>query len=411
MDNATYDELHLTPVNDDDTYSRLRTTPTNKQSYELKRGADGDKSATKEIQMNNTNHNIKFNTVMIIMMMILLLISVLSIALSVTTFVCGASQQTEIVSKVENTSATTESAIASQLDTIQMNIFQRVMKLVEMQLAAAQLNISRNIVDLVKTQFNLAHGNISKNISQLDAKFESSRSSISFLKQYLNVHTQMACGPGLWHRLIYLNMSDPSQQCPSAWRKYSESEVRACGRPDNSLHGSCASVQNITYQQYSRVCGRIIGYQFASPDAFERNSPNGSHINLDGINITYGANRNHIWSYVAGIDQNASSQSMAKCPCSTGSRRATGPPPSIGSNYYCESGNPDSHFMHKLYSEDPLWDGQQCEGTCCTGTNSPPWFSVQLPAPTTDAIEVSICCDQGTNDEDVPVELVEIYVQ
>jgi hypothetical protein len=33
---------------------------------------------------------------------------------------------------------------------------------------------------------------------------------------------------------------------------------------------------------------------------------------------------------------------------------------------------------------------------CCEGAQSPPWFSVQLSAPTTDMIEVSICCDQGT---------------
>ena len=51
------------------------------------------------------------------------------------------------------------------------------------------------------------------------------------------------------------------------------------------------------------------------------------------------------------------------------------------------------------------------EGSCCEGTQSPRWFSVQLPAPTTDMIEVSICCDQGTTDEDTPVELIEIYVQ
>ena len=65
----------------------------------------------------------------------------------------------------------------------------------------------------------------------------------------------------------------------------------------------------------------------------------------------------------------------------------------------------------RLYSSDRLWDGQQCEGSCCEGTQSPPWFSVQLPAPTTDTIEVSICCDQETEDEDTPVELIEIYVQ
>ena len=79
--------------------------------------------------------------------------------------------------------------------------------------------------------------------------------------------------------------------------------------------------------------------------------------------------------------------------------------------YYCESGNPNERHTGILYSKDPLWDGQQCEGTCCNGTNSPPWFSVQLPAPTTDTIQVSICCDQGTGDEDTPVELIEIYVQ
>ena len=35
-------------------------------------------------------------------------------------------------------------------------------------------------------------------------------------------------------------MTDPSQQCPSAWREYNTSRVKACGRPDNST-GSCAA--------------------------------------------------------------------------------------------------------------------------------------------------------------------------
>ena len=56
-----------------------------------------------------------------------------------------------------------------------------------------------------------------------------------------------------------------------------------------------------------------------------------------------------------------------------------------------------------LHSEDPLWDGQQCdnEGTCCTGTNTPPWFHVDLPDSTHDDIEVHICHNQDhTDDED-----------
>ena len=81
-------------------------------------------------------------------------------------------------------------------------------------------------------------------------------------------------------------------------------------------------------------------------------------------------------------------------------------------NYYCESGNPNEHWQNnQLFINNKLWDGQQCEGTCCNSTMSPPWFSVQLPAPTTEMIEVSICADKSTDNEDTPIELLEIYVQ
>ena len=88
------------------------------------------------------------------------------------------------------------------------------------------------------------------------------------------------------------------------------------------------------------------------------------------------------------------------------------PPQFVGDNYYCESGNPSITWQPStLYQNDRLWDGQRCEGTCCNGTNSPPWFSVQLSVPTTEMIEVHICLNQNTNDEDTPIELIEVYVQ
>ena len=233
--------------------------------------------------------------------------------------------------------------------------------------------------------------------------------STSVQTQVTNMITQPACGPGLWWSVAYLNMTDPSQQCPPAWREYNTNGVRACGRPVTST-GSCSATVYFIGRQYSRVCGRVIGYQYVSPDAFERYTNN--DIDLDGINITHGAQRYHIWSYVAGVTQSTSSQSRLKCPCSNVNRQGSEPPSSIGDNYYCESGNPNYDFMlNHLYANDLLWDGQQCEGTCCNGTNSPPWFSVQLPAPTTDTIQVSICCDQRTDDEGTPIELIEIYVQ
>ena len=86
-------------------------------------------------------------------------------------------------------------------------------------------------------------------------------------------------------------------------------------------------------------------------------------------------------------------------------------PSFISDNYYCESGNSDISYIHShFYSSDPLWDGEQCEGECCSNGKSPPWFSVQLLNPTTDDIEVSICIPQQSYD-DVPIELLEIYIQ
>ena len=385
MDNTTYDEVNLTPINTDETYSRLRATETKiKPRYEPQRTENIDHHALKGVKQMNikeSSNNFKFNTVIIIMIVILLLITLISIALSVTAFNHLAAEQSKVLSLLENTNNDIKSALTSQFGTIQTNLSQNVLELAE----------------LIMTQ-----SNISQNLSQLDTKLE------TLLTQYLSVQTQENCGPGLWHRFVYLNMSDPSQQCPSAWREYTTSGVRACGRPDNSP-GSCEVIYYSTSQTYSRVCGRVIGYQYASPDAFENHGNN--DIDLDGVNITYGTQRSHIWSYVAGLTQSTSSQSRSKCPCSTDNGQGTDLPSSVGDNYYCESGNPNNDYTHKLYIDDPLWDGQQCEDTCCTGTNSPPWFSVQLPAPTTDAIEVSICCDQGTDDEDVPVALIEIYVQ
>ena len=133
---------------------------------------------------------------------------------------------------------------------------------------------------------------------------------------------------------------------------------------------------------------------------------------LDGVIVSHGAQYDYIWSYVGGLTETGNREN--NCPCSVG--EGTAPPTTIGDNYYCESGNPMDTIdvQSHLYNMDQLWDGQQCdhEGTCCTpsGNKSLPWFSVELPTPTTDIIEVSICCDQSTTDEDTPVELIEIYV-
>ena len=75
------------------------------------------------------------------------------------------------------------------------------------------------------------------------------------------------CGSGQWHGVAHLNTSNPAQQCPSAWMENSANGVRTCGRPLSSS-GSCPATVYPTGRQYSRVCGRVIGYQYGSTDAF-----------------------------------------------------------------------------------------------------------------------------------------------
>ena len=61
---------------------------------------------------------------------------------------------------------------------------------------------------------------------------------------------------------------------------------------------------------------------------------------------------------------------------------------------------------------DPLWDGAGCEApnNCCS-FNNPPWFHKQLPQPTTDNIEMRVCRDEDVSNEDIVIEVVEIYIK
>ena len=223
------------------------------------------------------------------------------------------------------------------------------------------------------------------------------------------------CGSGEWHRVASLNMSDPSQQCPFAWREYNTNGVRACGirRPGNNTE-TCLAASYLTNRRYSRVCGRAIGYQIGSPDAFdyEAFSQPLDSFYVYGVSITHGIPRNHIWTYAAGVSEGEYIAQPGNCPCSKPNHpNNTYPPSYVGDNYYCESGNPTNTFLYDhLYSGDQLWDGLQCEGECCSKGKSPPWFSVELPNPTTDDIEVRICSGTEPGD-DILLELLELYIQ
>ena len=216
---------------------------------------------------------------------------------------------------------------------------------------------------------------------------------------------------GGWVRVANLNMTDPNQQCPeNLQRSYTNQPIRLCGKRTDS---SCDSVTYSSYGvQYQQVCGRVRGYQYISPDGFERHShcPAPCTIDnpyVDGVSITHGVGpRKHIWTYAAGAFDHETAQ--AACPCAGG----TSPPSYVGSDYYCESGH-STNTQDGLATDDPLWDGRDCSGverTCCDPPNLP-WFCKELPGPTTDDLEFRLCGDESRSNEDITIDLAELYIQ
>ena len=222
-----------------------------------------------------------------------------------------------------------------------------------------------------------------------------------------------ACGGSTgWRRVAYLNMTDPSQNCPFVWQEITTTH-RVCGR--RSGQPSCEGLNYSTgNKQYQHVCGRIIGYQIGNPDAFENHPINSSYV--DGISVTHGSPRQHVWTFAAGIDDEGIFNHYAVCPCVSGSASGSRIASFVGQNYFCESGltwwNTSRGHDHFWSDGDPLWDGKGCgpRSACCT-FNTPPWFNVALPLPTTDDIEVRICGNEGTWNEDTPIQFMELYVK
>ena len=89
---------------------------------------------------------------------------------------------------------------------------------------------------------------------------------------------------------------------------------------------------------YNRVCGQVNGYQFGHTDAFS--FPGGINQRyVDGVSITHGNPRSHIWTLAAGHSED--NEMPHGCP------REGGPsaPSFVGDNYFCESGNSPWHWF------------------------------------------------------------------
>ena len=227
-------------------------------------------------------------------------------------------------------------------------------------------------------------------------------------------------GAGAWTRAVYLNMSDPNQQCPSNWN-LTTTPIRGCGRRATS-GGVCDSVTYSVYgRTYSYVCGRILAYQKGRAGAFFRvinsYSTTIDTAYLSGLMLTHGptGSRQHIWSFVgAYYEQDPNYRTDVTCPCTnTGVSWPHQVPSFINNDYFCDTGNtgPGNNGT-TYYADDPLWDGEGCisTDTCCE-FNSPPWFCKSLSQPINDDLEIRNCYADGSRTADKLITLVDIYVK
>ena len=258
-----------------------------------------------------------------------------------------------------------------------------------------------------------AHDNhVTTELMELDQNLQQNF-SLQLNNSFGYIYPVYTCGgTGGWRRVVYLNFTDPNIPCPSSWRLTSHSK-RTCSKVNTSAL-SCDSVTfPVSGGDYTRVCGRIIGYQYKSTDGFwayylgNATTIDGPYV--DGVSLTHGSPRQHIWTFAAGHSE-ISHPSPVLCPCDTTFNITI--PPFVGGDYFCESGHNSEPLMYRFHSDDPIWDGDGCtaSSTCCS-FNNPPYFTKQLPNPTTDDIEARLCHSGSISDEDTPIEFIELYVQ
>ena len=240
-------------------------------------------------------------------------------------------------------------------------------------------------------------------------------SSEKFTRVYCDMERTCGGVEGGWMKVTSLDMKEATDSCPSGLKTLT-SPRRLCGMNINGA-GCSSAYLNVHGVNYSRVCGKIIGYQQKTSDAFWPYYSNRALTidqgYVDGISLTHGKNpRKHIWTFAAALNEVISPFPQALCPCTNIHNQLSIPiPPYVGNDYFCDTAS-SQQYEYRFYPGDPLWDGQGCGqlNTCCS-FNNPPWFMKQLPASTHDNIEMRLCADSPRYDEDIVFETLELYVQ
>ena len=228
---------------------------------------------------------------------------------------------------------------------------------------------------------------------------------------YCNMELQCGGDKGGWTRVAQFDTSQ-GDPCPTGWTL----TTTQGGVPRNVCRSGdsrgCHSAIFTTYNiRFYKVCGQVRGYQRGITNAFgSQNIESIDRAYVDGVSITLGNPRKHVWTYAIGISDSDSHSVNNYCPCAV--IKGPDPPSFVYDHYYCESGNPGVVNANTSYTTDPVWDGLDCSqsANCCAQPDMP-WFLRQFATAQETFIEARLCRNEDISNEDSLVESMELYIQ
>ena len=185
---------------------------------------------------------------------------------------------------------------------------------------------------------------------------------------------------GGWMRVGTLpKHSNGTAQCFPNFTHYEGSNRTQCVRSDTAA-GCTSVIFPVFGVEYSHVCGEVRAYGKNTPDGFLEMGKTIDQIYVDGISLTYNNTiRQHLWTYASQTNTGGNTNSR---DCSD---------------------QPRQDFVQQYFSCMNLITEDNCS-FCSTN------FSRTLETPTTGNIELRVCRDMNSNDEDIILDAVEVYV-
>jgi len=211
---------------------------------------------------------------------------------------------------------------------------------------------------------------------------------------------------GGWRRIAHIDV-EIGDECPNGWAIASYNDQNFC-RTLTDVSGCSSALFSTNGASYQNICGKVRGYQKGGPSAFA-GSTEIDNVYIDGVSITRGMPREHIWTYATGLSDDFNYPAY-NCPCAL----IPGPsaPSFVGDNYYCESGDTGTYQSAPYYLNDALWDGTGCfSSNCCSRSSLQPWFHQSLNSVSSDDIEVRLCDVYAFSTAATLVDQLELYIQ